>query len=132
MFLRPSRPEWRLKVQHLLYDVQRLPFARPGSRVSTREGSHSVIHSRRAGGPTDLCPWKVWSTWKSEDKSPPCTVPIINVASTSRKKKGNLQLTKRKCKISNVNITLATLLLYCSLIALRYILDEICHLHLDM
>jgi hypothetical protein len=75
MFLRPSRPEWRLKEQHLLYDVQGLPFSRPGSRVSTREGSHSVIHSRRAGGPMDLCPWKVCSTWKSEDKSPPCTVP---------------------------------------------------------
>ena len=41
MFLRPSRPEWRLKVrQHLLYGVQILPFSRPGSRVSTE-------HSRR-------------------------------------------------------------------------------------
>ena len=42
MFLRPSRPEWRSGVQQLLYDVQRVPFSHPGSRVSTHESSHSV------------------------------------------------------------------------------------------
>ena len=39
MIPRPSRPELRLEAQHLLYDVQRLPFSHPRSCVSIREGS---------------------------------------------------------------------------------------------
>jgi len=58
----------------------------------------------------DLGPWKVCSTWKSEDKSPPCTVPAwlhlaingcINLEEEKKKGKSTTD------KAENENITLA-------------------------
>jgi hypothetical protein len=83
------------------------------SGVSERfvKGVHIWVyfHSRRAGGPMDLCPWKVWSTWKSEDKSPSCTVTCtwpstLHQPPDKEKKRGKSTIDKAEnVKISNVN-----------------------------
>ena len=110
-FLRPSRPEWRSKVQHVLYDVRKLLLLLP---FSPRPGWISREHSRKrftfwflsTHVERRAVPWicvrgrcvRHGSLRTNHRHARHLHMAINDRNQPSEKKQENLLLTKRECK----------------------------------